>query len=87
MRRTVLEKPMSTRTGAVEPVIAAEDAGSGDADNGMWPSPANRPDVASRPIQPAPGMYTSAQACRSVKSWAGPDGPSRLSTSEASCTR
>ena len=26
------------------------------ADSGMWPSPANSPEVGSMPIQPAPGM-------------------------------
>jgi hypothetical protein len=30
-------------------------AGSGEQASGMWPSPANRPEVASRPTQPAPG--------------------------------
>jgi len=68
--------------GSVAPVIGADDAVCGVADSGMWPSPAKRPDVGSSPIQPAPGTYTSAQACRSVKSAAGPDGPSSASTSE-----
>ena len=48
--------------------------GSGVAASGMCPSPANSPEVGSRPTQPAPGRYTSAQACRSVKSCAGPGG-------------
>ncbi len=73
--------------GSVAPVIGAEDAGCGVADSGMWPSPANSPDVGSSPIQPAPGTYTSVQACRSVKSAAGPDGPSSAATSDVSCTR
>ena len=34
------------------------------------------PEVGSSPIQPAPGIYTSAQACKSVKSASGPLGPS-----------
>ena len=37
--------------------------------------------MASRPIQPAPGRYTSAQACRSVKSLSVPEGPSSAATS------
>ena len=71
----------------VLPVIGAAEEGWGVAASGMWPSPANSPDVGSRPIQPAPGMYTSVQACRSVKSAAGPEGPSSAGTSEVSCTR
>ena len=31
------------------------DAGCGVQASGMWPSPANSPEVGSRPIQPAPG--------------------------------
>ena len=69
---------------SVAPVIGAEDAGCGVADNGMWPSPANSPDVGSSPIQPAPGTYTSVQAWRSVKSAVGPDGPSSALTSATS---
>ncbi|GLD03045.1 hypothetical protein Mkiyose1088_49110 [Mycobacterium kiyosense] len=86
-RVTVLENSITDEHGSVLPVMGAADDGCGVAASGMWPSPANSPDVGSSPIQPAPGMYTSVQACRSVKSAAGPDGPSRASTSEASCTR
>ena len=87
MRVTTFENSSVVSQGSVAPVIGAADSGCGVADSGMWPSPANRPDVGSRPIQPAPGMYTSVHACRSVKSAAGPDGPSSASTSEVSCTR
>ena len=84
---TVLEKSITVSQTSVAPVIGAADAGCGVAASGMCPSPANSPEVGSSPIQPAPGMYTSAQACRSVKSAAGPDGPSSASTSDVSCTR
>ena len=84
---TVLENSRIDSQGSVPPLIGAALAGCGVAASGMWPSPANSPDVGSSPIQPAPGMYTSVHACRSVKSAAGPDGPSSASTSEASCTR
>ena len=53
----------------------------------MCPSPANKPDVASKPIQPAPGRYTSAQACKSVKSSSGPEGPSNDFSSDFNCTK
>ena len=86
-RVTVLEKSKLVSVGPVAPVIGAADDGCGVAASGMWPSPANSPEVGSSPIHPAPGMYTSVQACRSVKSAAGPDGPSRAGTSEVSCTR
>ena len=86
-RRTTLAKSNVTWQGSVDPEMAAELLGCGVADNGMWPSPANSPDVGSMPIQPAPGMYTSVQACRSVKSCCGPDGPSSDSMSAASWTR
>jgi len=66
------------------PVIGAADTGSGLAASGMWPSPVSKPEVASRPTQPAPGRYTSAQACRSVKSAVGPSGPSSGFTSATS---
>jgi len=36
-------------------VIGAALEGSGVQASGMWPSPANRPEVGSSPIQPAPG--------------------------------
>ena len=44
----------------------------GVAASGRCPSPASSPDVGSRPTHPAPGRYTSAHACRSVKSAAAP---------------
>ena len=77
MRVTVLEnsKVDLARVGRAGR-SGARRAGRGVRASGMWPSPANRPDVGSSPIQPAPGMYTSAQACRSVKSASGPLGPS-----------
>ena len=87
IRVTTFEKSSVVSQGSVAPVMGADDDGCGVADSGMWPSPANSPEVASSPIQPAPGMYTSAHACRSVKSVAGPDGPSSASTSEVSWTR
>ena len=61
-----------TSHGSVAPEIGAAVAGCGVQTRGMWPSPASRPEVGSRPIQPAPGRYASAQACRSVKSASGP---------------
>ncbi len=84
---TWFEYSKVVRAMPVVPVMAAALDGCGVADSGMCPSPANSPDVASSPIQPAPGTYTSHQACRSVKSAIGPEGPSSDSTSEASCTR
>ena len=42
----------------------------------MCPSLTNNPEVGSKPTQPAPGKYTSTQACKSVKSCSGPEGPS-----------
>ncbi|MNC55825.1 hypothetical protein D3C75_1053790 [compost metagenome] len=73
--------------GSTPPLIGAAEDGSGLQASGMWPSPANRPEVGSRPIQPAPGRYTSHQACRSVKSTSVPDGPSRALTSAVSWIR
>src|SRR5664279_1311007 len=87
MRRTTLEYSSVVCATPVDPVIAAAVLGCGVADSGMCPSPANSPDVGSIPIQPAPGMYTSAQACRSVKSAVGPDGPSSEAMSDVSWTR
>ena len=84
---TVLENSRVVLQTAVPPLMGAADAGLGVAASGMWPSLANSPDVGSSPIQPAPGMYTSVHACRSVKSAVGPDGPSSASMSDASCTR
>ena len=48
---------------------------SGVQASGICPSPASSPEVGSKPTQPAPGRYTSAQACRSVKSLEAPPGP------------
>ncbi len=86
-RTTELAYAIVVSARSVAPVIAALDAGCGVAASGMCPSPANSADVGSRPIQPAPGTYTSAQACRSVKSSVGPAGPSSGGTSGASWTR
>ena len=69
------------------PEIGAADDGSGEQASGMWPSPASRPEVGSKPIQPAPGRKTSHQACRSVKSTSVPDGPSSDFTSLLSWIR
>ena len=55
MRRTSLAKEKVTSTGSVAPSIGAALLGCGVALSGMWPSPANRPLVGSRPTQPAPG--------------------------------
>ena len=60
------------RTSPTSPVTGAALAGSGVHASGRCPSPASRPEVGSRPIQPAPGRYTSHHACRSVKSRSGP---------------
>ena len=64
-----------------DPLMGAALNGSAAQASGMCPSLASRPEVGSRPTQPAPGKYTSAQACRSVKSADAPDGPSSDSTS------
>ncbi len=58
------------------PLIGAALEGSGVHESGMCPSPANNPEVGSRPIHPAPGKYTSHHAWRSVKSAVVPAGPS-----------
>ena len=71
-RRTVLECSNVTSHGSVAPEIGAAVDGCGEQTSGRCPSPASRPDVGSRPIQPAPGTYASAHACRSVKSSSGP---------------
>ena len=65
----------STSHGSTPPVTGAALVGSGVHASGMCPSPASSPDVGSRPIQPAPGRYTSHQAWRSVKSRLGAGGP------------
>ncbi len=56
IRRTVLANSIVVVDRSVAPVIAALDDGCGVAASGMWPSPANRAEVGSSPIQPAPGM-------------------------------
>ena len=66
---------------------ARRSIGSGVHASGMCPSPASSPDVGSRPIQPAPGRYTSHQAWRSVKSRSAPAGPSSALTSGTSWIR
>ena len=71
-RRTTLAYSKVTSHGSISPVTGAALAGSGVHARGRWPSPANSPEVGSRPIQPAPGTYTSLQAWRSVKSADGP---------------
>ena len=76
--------PNSVSTGSSSPLIGAAEAGSGLAASGICPSPVSRPEVASSPTQPAPGRYTSAQACRSVKSCLGPAGSSSGFTSATS---
>ena len=40
---------------SVIPETGAALSNEGVQANGIWPSPANNPDVASKPIQPAPG--------------------------------
>ncbi len=55
MRSTSLLKLNVTSQGPVAPVIGAAEIGLGVQARGMWLSPANRPEVGSRPTQPAPG--------------------------------
>ncbi len=72
MRVTFMWCANSTSHSSTAPVTGARRLdGSGVQASGMCPSPASRPDVGSRPTQPAPGRYTSPQACRSVKSTVG----------------
>ena len=54
-RVTVLVNSKVTSARSVTPSIGAAELGSGVHARGMWPSPANRPEVGSRPSQPAPG--------------------------------
>ena len=56
MRVTVLENSRVVSQRSVAPVIGAAENGCGVAARGMCPSPANSPEVGSRPIHPAPGM-------------------------------
>ena len=55
-RRTVLECSNVTSHGSVVPEMGAADKGCGEHTKGRCPSPASRPEVGSRPTQPAPGM-------------------------------
>ena len=87
MRVTFISWRIVDSHGSTAPVTGAALAGSGVHDNGMCPSPASSPEVGSSPIQPAPGRYTSHQACRSVKSDSAPLGPSRDFTSGRSWMR
>jgi hypothetical protein len=54
-RSTRISWVNSTCAFSVAPVIGAALEGSGEQASGMWPSPANRPEVGSSPTQPAPG--------------------------------
>ena len=47
---------MSSYAGSTDPLIGAAERKCGVAASGKWPSPHNRPEVGSSPIQPAPGM-------------------------------
>src|SRR6185312_8565193 len=61
MRVTAMSKEKATSAGSTAPLIGAAARKWGVAASGRCPSPHNRPDVASSPIQPAPGTYTSPQ--------------------------
>jgi hypothetical protein len=87
MRVTCMWWANSTSALSTPPSMGAAPEGCGVQASGMWPSPAIRPEVASSPIQPAPGRYTSHQACRSVKSTSVPLGPSSAFTSGTSWIR
>jgi len=87
MRVTDIPKVSLVWVTSVMPTTGAALPGSAVQASGMWPSPASSPEVASRPIQPAPGTYASHHACRSVKSFSGPLGPSRDFRSAASWMR
>ena len=76
-RATLISNENFVSAGSTVPVIGAAERKCGVAASGIWPSPANRPEVGSSPIQPAPGMNTSAQACRSAPSCVGPGGRRR----------
>ncbi len=67
--------------------MGAASEASGAQARGMWPSAASSPEVGSKPIQPAPGRYTSAQACRSKESFEAPAGASSPGSSDASWIR
>jgi hypothetical protein len=55
MRVTAISWLNSTSHSSTAPVMGAALDGVGVQASGMWPSPASRPEVGSRPIQPAPG--------------------------------
>ena len=55
MRVTVISNENSVSQSSTVPEMGDADPGSGLAASGICPSPAIMPDVASRPIQPAPG--------------------------------
>jgi hypothetical protein len=55
MRDTVIEWPKVTSHSSTAPDTGAALEGWGVQASGMWPSPASRPEVGSKPIQPAPG--------------------------------
>ena len=55
MRVTDISWWNSTWLGLTRPETGAADSGFGVAASGMCPSPANSPEVGSRPTQPAPG--------------------------------
>ena len=67
MRVTDISCVNFTSHGSTAPEMGAAEEDSGVAASGMWPSPASSPEVGSSPTHPAPGRYTSVQACRSVK--------------------
>ena len=71
----VISNSNATSHSSTAPLIGAADEGLAVQASGICPSPANRPEVGSSPTQPAPGRYTSHQACRSVKSCLGARGP------------
>ncbi len=50
-----MAKSKVTSAGSAKPVIGAALPGAGVAASGICPSPASRPEVGSRPTQPAPG--------------------------------
>ncbi len=85
-RRTLMAKLNSVRVGSTVPPIGAVCNGVGATASGICPSAVNSPEVASIPIHPAPGRYTSAQACRSTPSTFGPV-PASEPSPAASCTR
>ena len=61
--------------------------GSGVQASGICPSPANSPDVGSRPIQPAPGKIHLGPGVQIGEICVGPAGPSSGLTSAASWIR